>query len=88
MLQVVNRLVLTTCCTSTSIKLHDGLIFPDLIQPNEARPDFGENVRGGGKIFRGGATMISRTEQQRRTVYTDRDFTRTLRSRAYNPDTP
>ena len=24
-----------------------------------ARPDFGENVRGGGKIFRGGATMIS-----------------------------
>ena len=29
-----------------------------------ARPDFGENVRGGGKIFRGGATMISPSRQR------------------------
>ena len=28
------------------------------------RPDFGENVRGGGKIFRGGATMISPSLQR------------------------
>ena len=46
------------------------------------RLDFGENVRGGGKIFRGAATMISRTEQQIRTVYTNRDFAQTLHSRA------
>ena len=36
-----------------------------------ARPDFGENVKGGGKIFEGGVTMISRTEQQMRTVSTN-----------------
>ena len=47
------------------------------------RLDFRENVRGGGKIFRGGATMIARTEQQTRTVYTNRDFAQTLHSRAY-----
>ena len=29
-----------------------------------ARPDFKENVRGGGKIFRGGATMISPSRQR------------------------
>ena len=29
-----------------------------------ARPDFGENVRGGRKIFRGGATMISPSQQR------------------------
>ena len=27
-------------------------------------PDFGENVRRGGKIFRGGATMISPSRQR------------------------
>ena len=53
-----------------------------------ARLDFGENVRGGGKIFRGGSTMISRTEQQMRTVYTDRDFTRNLPSLTCNHYTP
>ena len=50
--------------------------------------DFGENVRGGGKIFKGAATMISRSEQQMRTVYTNRDFAPTLHSRAYNHYTP
>ena len=29
-----------------------------------SKPDFGENVRGGGKIFRGGATMISSSRQR------------------------
>ena len=29
-----------------------------------SRPDFGENVRGGGKIFRGGVTMISSSRQR------------------------
>ena len=52
------------------------------------KPDFGESVRGGGKIFRGGATMISRTEQQMCTVYTNLVFTQTLRSRAYNHYAP
>ena len=28
-----------------------------------ARPDFVDNVQAGGKIFRGGATMISRSRQ-------------------------
>ena len=28
------------------------------------RRDFGENVRGGGKIFRGGATIISPSQQR------------------------
>ena len=28
------------------------------------RPDFRENVRGGEKIFRGGATMISTSRQR------------------------
>ena len=32
--------------------------------PAKSRPDFGENVRGGGKIFRGGATMISPSRQR------------------------
>ena len=54
----------------------------------QTRPDFGENVRGGGKIFSGGATMISRTEQQMRTVYTNFVFTHALRSRAYNHYAP
>ena len=53
-----------------------------------ARLDFGESVRGDGKIFRGGSTMISRTEQQMHRVYTDRDFTQTLPSFAYNHYTP
>ena len=51
-------------------------------------PDFGENVRGGRKIFRGGVTMTSRTEQQMRTVYTNLVFTQILRSRAYNHYAP
>ena len=33
-----------------------------------ARPDFGENVRGGGKIFRGGATMISPSRQSKNKI--------------------
>ena len=31
---------------------------------SKARPHFGENVRGGGKFFRGGATMFSPSRQR------------------------
>ena len=45
----------------------------------ETKPDFGESVRGGGKIFRGGATIISRTKHglATRTVYANLVFTQT-----------
>ena len=36
----------------------------DLLQTKFSRPDFGENVREGGKIFRGGAIMISSSRQR------------------------
>ena len=35
-----------------------------MIVATKAKPDFEENVRGGGKIFRGGATMISPSLQR------------------------
>ena len=30
----------------------------------QAKPDFGKNVKGGGEIFRGGATMIYPSQQR------------------------
>ena len=39
----------------------------------QANPDFGKNVRGGGEIFRGGATMIYPSQQRveiKNTLYT------------------
>ena len=42
------------------------IFFVNLSIPKELNPrqDFGKNVRGGQKIFRGGATMISPSRQR------------------------
>ena len=43
--------------------LHGRYLYTN-VPPPPFWPDFGENARGGGKIFRGGATMISPSRQR------------------------